>query len=180
MGVDLSTRATAALIVPLNWGGDWLLTRTLVVGAKLDKTADDLARAQRTEMIADRLIRFAVDYRVGCAWFEGYAFGKNTMAHTLGELGGVVRLEFVRRGIAIRTSNMSTARKLLLGKTPPGKGAAKHAAYKTLRAAGMPLRSEKETWLDEIDAFVACNLGLSEAGAYCFAQTPVPVRRSRG
>lgn len=76
-----------------------------------------------------------------------------------------MRLKLVRAGVSIRTANMSTARKLLLGKLP--RKGAKHAANAALHAAGSP------AWtLDEADAFVAViNLGLSEhASAFCFAQ----------
>lgn len=170
MGLDLSTRATAAMIAPLNWSGDWLMTRTLVVGEKLDRSASDMDRALRTGNIAEQVCRFARDYAVGTAWIESYAFGMNTMAHTAGELGGVVRLELIRMGVHVRTANMSTGRKLILGHVPRGKGAAKKAVFHTLQAAGMPFRSPKTTWLDEADSFVALNLGLSEAGSYCFAQ----------
>lgn len=169
IGLDLSTRAAAGIIVPLNWGGDWLKVRRLVVGLKLTKQATDEERALRTRHIADRLLEFACDYRVGSAWFESYALGVVHSAHTLGELGGVVRLAFVERGIPIRTANMGSARKLLLGKVPRGSGAAKAAVYRALRAAGMPF-GPTETAKDEADGFTCANYGLSELGAYCFAQ----------
>lgn len=171
LGLDLSTRASAGLVIPLNWGGDWLLTRQHVAGYKLDKQADDMDRARRNAIIADEFCQLALDYRVGVAWFESYAFGLSTSSHTLGELGGVVRHELIRAGILVRTANMGTARKLILGHVPRGSGKAKAAVFKTLKAAGMPFPTgEKDTWLDRADAFVSANLGLSEAGCYCFAQ----------
>jgi hypothetical protein len=110
-------------------------------------------------------VAFAGLHGVSGYWLEGYVYSQRTASHTLGEVGGVVRLEFVRAGVAIHTANMSTARKLLLGKLP-GKGA-KYAAHAALHAAG------SRAWsLDQADAFVAVNLGLSEhAGAWCFAQS---------
>jgi hypothetical protein len=75
----------------------------------------------------------------------------------LGEVGGVVRLELVRAGIELRTANMGTARKLLLGKVP--RSDAKMAVYAALRAAGARFETA-----DEAHAMAAANLGLSELG----------------
>ena len=97
------------------------------------------------------------------AFIEGYAFSLRTSAHSLGELGGVVRLELVRAGIEIRTANMSAARKLLLGKCP--RKGAKVAACEALTAAGGRFDT-----LDESDAAVCVNWGLAELGGYCFCQ----------
>ncbi len=173
LGLDLSTRASAAICLPGGWAGDWLQMRELVVGIKLEQGASDYDRAARTETIAEQLVRFAVDYHVSDAWIEGYAFGMNTAAHTLGELGGVVRLELMRAGIRLHTANMGTARKLLLGGVPRGKGAAKAACLRAMVAAGMPLRGPKAVWLDLVDAFVAANLGLADREGFCFAQNPI-------
>jgi hypothetical protein len=87
-----------------------------------------------------------------------------TSAHSLGEVGGVVRLELVRAGLDIRTANMGSARKLLLGKV--ARADAKMAVYAALRAAGAPFETA-----DETDAMCAANWGLSELGGFCFAQT---------
>jgi hypothetical protein len=164
IGLDLSATAAAACAVPLAWDGEWRRVTTLVVGEGLERGATDERRARRCEGIARRLVAFARAHRATEAWIEGYAFSRHTAAHTLGEIGGVVRLELVRSGIAIHTAHMSRARKLLLGKVP--RKGAKHAAHAALHAAGSP------AWtLDEADAFVCANLGLSEhAGAFCFAQ----------
>ncbi len=172
MGLDLSTRASAAIVLPARWAGDWLLMRELVIGQPLTMQATDRERALRCEWIARQLVEFAVDYHVAEVWIEGYAFGMRTSAHTLGELGGVVRLELVRAGIAIHTANMGTARKLLLGGVPRGKGAAKKGVLAALQAAGMPFRAPKAVWLDLADAFVAANLGQANGGRFCFAQQP--------
>jgi len=117
-------------------------------------------------------------------WIEGYAFRQNQSAHTLAELGGVVRLELVRAGIEVRTAMMQTARKLLLGKLPPRrkkgetkeKGAsAKDVVEATLKAAGAAFAT-----LDECDAFVCANLGLSERGGFFYGQyEPKAPRKSR-
>jgi len=169
MGLDLSVTAAAACVVPLSWDGDFRRVKTLVVGDSLRRDATDEQRARRCEGIALQLVAFARLHGVTECWLEGYAYSQRSASHTLGEVGGVVRLELVRAGITLHTANMSTARKLLLGKIP--RKGAKHAAHAVLHAAGSPAWS-----LDEADAFVAVNLGLSEhAGAWCFAQSPEAV-----
>jgi hypothetical protein len=165
IGLDLSCTAAPAVAVPLDWDGQWSRVHSVVVGEKLRRDSSDAERARRTETIASRLVAFAQAERATVAFIEGNAFSQHTAAHTLGELGGVVRLELVRAGIEIRTANMSTSRRLLLGKCCKG---AKVAAYTTLKTAGAMFET-----LDQSDAFTAVNLGLSELGGYCYAQTVV-------
>jgi hypothetical protein len=151
--------------VPLDWDGDFRRVQTIVVGERLLRGASDAERARRCESIACQLVAFARGQQVVEAWIESYAFAQRTSAHTLAEVGGCVRLELLRAGVAIRTANIGTARKLLLGRLP--RKGAKYAAHAALHAAGSPAWS-----LDQADAFVAANLGLSEhAGAWCFAQS---------
>lgn len=174
LGLDLSATAAACVALSTRWDGDFSRVFVRQFGADLRKDATDVERARRTEHIAQRIVEFARGLAVTEAWIEGYAFSMRTASHTLGEVGGVVRLELVRVGIDIHTANMSAARKLLLGKLP--KKGAKVAAHQALRAAGSPLWT-----LDESDAFVCANLGLSEhAGAFCFAtEPPEPEPRKR-
>lgn len=174
MGLDLSATAAAAMAVPVDWDGSWHAVFTRTLGESLRKEASDDERARRCHAIALGIVAFAKRNDVSEAWIEGYAFmrsGGSNSVHTLAEVCGCVRMELVRAGITLRTSNMSTARKLLLGKLP--RKGAKVAAYEALRAAGCP------AWtLDESDAFVCANLGLSEhAGAFCFATQPPPVEK---
>jgi hypothetical protein len=135
---------------------------SIVVGERLHCTATDAERARRAETIASRLVGFAQTERATMAFIEGYALGLRTSAHSLGELGGVVRPELVRAGLEILTANVGTARKLLLGCCPKG---AKLAVWNTLVAAGAHFET-----LDESDAFTCANYGLSELGGYCFCQ----------
>lgn len=169
MGLDLSARASAAVVVPATWDGDWKRTHSLLHAVPISEGAGDEERARRTGNIAACILLLAREHGVTDAWIEGYAFSMQSRSvYTLGEIGGVVRLELVRAGISIHTANMGTARKLLLGKAP--RKGAKVAAANALRAAGSP------AWtLDESDAFVCANLGLSEhAGAFCFCQAAPP------
>jgi Holliday junction resolvasome RuvABC endonuclease subunit len=172
LGLDLSARAAAAVAVPLDWDGQWRRIKTLVVGEALGRGASDRDRALRCGYIAERIAEFARRHQVAQAWIEGYAFNQNTAAHTVAEVGGVVRLELVRAGIEVRTANMQTARKLLLGKLPPRgkkvigkKVSAKDAVVATLRAAGAAFKT-----VDEYDGFTAANLGMSDVGAFFYGQ----------
>ena len=162
LGLDLSLRAAAAVAVPLNWDGEWRRVLSIVVGEPLRRGATDAERIRRAETIAARITSFAVSNGAQQAWIESYAFGQRTAAHSLGELGGIVRLELARAGIELRTANISSARKLLLGHARSKD--IKVEVFNTLRAAGAALKT-----FDESDAFCAENLGLSENGGYCFA-----------
>jgi hypothetical protein len=182
LGLDLSATAAAAVAVPLDWDGDWQRVRWTLVGEPLLKGASDEDRARRTERIARKIVRFAHEHRAFAAWIESYAFSMRTMAHTLGEVGGVVRLELVREGLAVHTANMSTSRKLLLGGLPPRGSpvSAKQEAARVLASAGAPIAWVEQKGLDLVDAFTAVNLALSfEPGAYCFAQEPPPKRKGK-
>jgi hypothetical protein len=163
LGIDLGTRACAAVACPTDWDGQWTRVRSLVVGEPLRRNATDTERARRTETIAARLVAFARETGASVALVESYAYGMRTAAHTLGEIGGVVRLELVRAGLDVRTVNMGSARKLLLGKVP--RSDAGTACYTALRAAGARFETA-----DEAAAFTVANATLAELGAYCFAQ----------
>jgi Holliday junction resolvasome RuvABC endonuclease subunit len=161
-GLDLSPTAATACAVPPNWRGDWTKVRTHVVGYQLGKAATDVARALRTRVIASELLAFLLDYGATEAWIEGYAFSRNQQAHTIAEVGGVVRLALVEAGIILRTANVGTARKLLLGNVP--KADPKGAVYRALGQAGAGFATK-----DESDAYAALNLGLSLRGRFFFA-----------
>ena len=164
LGIDLGTRACAAVAVPTDWDGGWKRVRSLVVGEPLRRDATDVERARRTETIATRIVAFARECGATVAWIESPAYSQNTAAHVLGALRGVVSLELLRAGIDIRTAPMASARKLLLGKLP--RSDVKVAVHSALRAAGAP----RDWTLDVSDAMCAANYGLAEVGGYCFAQ----------
>ena len=169
MGLDLSTRAAACVVVPYGWQGNWKDLRSAVFGEPLARDATDQDRALRCGSIASQIVAFALVHGVGTVWIESYAYNQNKSAHTLGELGGVVRLELVLAGLDVQTANMTSARSLLLGRLPRRKGkrgpSAKDAVKAALGAAGASFAT-----LDEYDAFVVANWGQSEAGRFCFAQ----------
>jgi hypothetical protein len=173
MGLDLSATAPAAVCVPTDWGGNWARAGAMRWSFPLTKHATDNERARRCLSIAYEVMLLAQRNGVREAWIESYAYGLRTAAHTLAEVGGVVRGHLDMAGMRLHTANMSSARKLLLGNVP--RSDAKEACREALRAAGMP----KDWSLDESDAFVAANWGLSQAGAFCFTQAPVEKKKGR-
>ena len=166
LGLDLSTRGTAAVAVPLSWDGDWRGVHTFKCGAALTKAATDDERAARLAKIAKQVVRFATLQGATEAWLESYAFSRQG-AHTAGELGGVVRVALADTGIALHTAQMSTARKLILGHVPRGRDAIKEAVKAVWAEAGFTAGANDD---DLCDAMTCANMGLAEAGAYCFCQ----------
>jgi hypothetical protein len=172
IGLDLSARAAAAVVVADDWDGKWSRVKTLVVGEDLKRGSTDRLRALRCGFIAEAIVEFARRHGVTVAYVEGYAFSQHTAAHTIAEVGGCVRLELVRAGIDVHTAMMQSARKLLLGKLPPrGKAVtgkkvtAKEAVVAALRAAGAAFKT-----VDEYDAFVCANFGMAERGGFFYGQ----------
>jgi hypothetical protein len=166
MGLDLSLRATGIALIPLDWDCqlDRVITKT--VGFPLAANAPDGERIERCERIAAECKRLVYSHGVIGCWIEGYAFGQGQRSAHLGELGGIVRQALRSLGCPFHTAPLSSARKLLLGKTPKGKGAAKRAVVAALRASGAPA-----SWtVDEYEAVVIANYGISELGIPCLAQ----------
>lgn len=167
LGLDLSTRAAAAVALPLDFDGDFARVRSMVVGQPLPRGASDGDRVARYESIARQLVGFARTHGATEAWFESPAYSRHaTAGHTLGALYGVVALEMVRAGLSIHTAPMSSARKLLLGKVP--RKDVKVAVHQALRAAGARFET-----LDEYDALCAANFAASERGLWCLAMEAV-------
>lgn len=166
MGLDLSLRAAGVAIVPLDWDIDISRVLTKTLGYPLATNASDGERIERCERIADEIKRLAYAHGVIGCWIEGYAFGQGARNAYLGELGGIVRSALRSLAIPVHSVQMQTARALLLGKNPMGKGKAKLAVCAALKAAGAP-----ESWsVDEFEAMVIANYGLSELGIPCLAQ----------
>ena len=167
LGLDLSTRGTAAVAVPVSWDGEWRRVHTLKCGAALHRCSSDDERAARLAKIASQVVRFAQVQNVTEAWLESYAYSRQGAAHTLGELGGVVRVALAREGIALHTAQMGTARKLVLGHVPKGRDIVKALVKATWASAGFVLGGIDD---DLADAMTCANMGLAEAGGFCFCQ----------
>lgn len=162
LGLDLSLRGAGMVAVPAFWGGDWNRVARHTFGEALARDAADALRVGRLTRIAAMIVEFARRHGTTDAIVEGYSFAsQSSQAHSLGELGGVVRHQLVEKlGIVPASVPVHSARKLLLGKLP--RKDAKIATRAYLTKCGMPA-----SWsMDEGDAFVVANYLLSELGAY--------------
>jgi hypothetical protein len=158
LGLDLSLRQPAAVVIPFGWRlGDWPTLWRYSFATEDPKS--DRERYQRIGGIVDRMAQFAHTRRVTHAYIEDYAYSRSSSSVTkLAELGGHARVEFLRRlGLVLHPVGEAQARRLLLGRLPPKDR--KVAAQRALYAAGAPFANG-----DECDAFVVANFGLSEFG----------------
>lgn len=162
LGLDLSLRAAAACIVPLDWDGASLgQLRTCVVGEALANDADECMRLGRLHHIAEGLVAFCRAHGVKHAFVEQYAFSQTgAHARSIAEVGGVVKYRLFRKlGIVCEPVVASSARKLLLTKCP--KKDVKKFVVKNVRRLGGTAREWTE---DEVDAFVVANMGMYLVG----------------
>jgi hypothetical protein len=159
-GFDLSLTSSGMVAVPEDWAGDWARIRTGRAGQKLTKEATPEQQIERLRSIRGRVQAFVKTHHVTVAVIEEYAFSATTIgAHSLGELGGVIKVELFDMGVAVHVVSPARAR-TLLGKQP--KRDRKVWAQGQLYAAGAP-----KTWSgDELDAFVNANYYLSENGGH--------------
>lgn len=168
MGLDVSLRGTGMVCLPAGWTGDWSQLKTRTFGYSVPKAAGDGARIARLEKILARTLEFVREHGVRTCWIEGYAYGSKTYAHSLGEVGGLIKVELVRAGIEVQVSNISQARKLALGKAP--KVGAKEALFRFLSERLAPLGIDLDA--DQADALAALNFGLQVAGCAHFYSPP--------
>lgn len=171
MGLDLSLTGAAACIVRPEWKGDWSELLTRRVGYPLVKNPRPREIAQRLETIARELVDFAVLHDVAHIYVEQYAYSMvESRAHALGEVGGAVKLETLRRiDNVLHPVAVNTARKLLCGKVPAKRTsgiAPKQYVFRWLIDLGADFKTD-----DESDAFVIANYGRKEEGLPAFVPT---------
>src|ERR1041384_6249122 len=120
LGLDLSLRGAGMVALPLDWGGDWSRVRRHTAGEGLPKDACEALRIGRNKRIADDVVAFAKLHGCTAALVEQSAFpSRHAHAHSLGELGGVVKHQLAERtGLIVDVVPPSSARKLVLGKVP--------------------------------------------------------------
>lgn len=175
LGCDLSLVAAAFVAVPPNWAGDWSRIARHHVGHSLPRDAPEMLRIGRLHRIAAEAVAFS--QRHGCqqAILEDYAFGaRQSQAHALGEVGGVVRLALMTQGgvLDVRAVHSASARKLILGKLP--RRDVKAYTRLALHHMGMP-----QEWTDdEADAFVVANWLLSGSGGFALAVPQEETKRA--
>ena len=159
LGIDLSMWGPACVVIPGDWDmQDW---RKLPVLDGVVEIKDERVYA-RMRRIAQALVGIARGFKVKHVAIEGYAYGLAGRAHAsvLMELGGIVKDHFWHElGIELAPVSSSTARKLLLGKLPPGKGIKVHV-QKMVYAMGAP-----RIWTDNaVDSVVVANWMRGEIG----------------
>ena len=105
MGLDLSLTSTGCSIN----------SRTCVVGTKTKS-------AERLSVISKLILNLALDNSVDVAIIEGYSFAsRNSQAHSIGELGGVVRMRLWENGIPFINVPPTCRAKFATGKGNAGK-----------------------------------------------------------
>lgn len=158
LGLDLSLTCSGMVAVPEQWDGDFSRVTVATAGGKLAKDATERERAGRLRMIRDAVQNFALRTHATHAIIEQYAYTSMlAQAHSLGELGGVVRVALVEMGLDVQVVAPASARKLL-GKQP--RKDAKIWAAQRLVSMGAP-----RAWpMDCLDAFATANWVLAEWG----------------
>lgn len=160
LGLDLSLRSSGWVLLPGDWGLDWA---RIVVGGEgygLPKDASQRDRAVRCECILRALVEFIEREQPTDVWLEQYAYSSElSHAHSIGELGGVVKRELMLRRLPFQSIAAASARKVL-GKQPRSGGKV-WAAEIIYRAGGDVAKAWNE---DQVDAFVVANAGLLELG----------------
>ena len=183
VGIDLSLTRSAAFYLPSDWkpGGSWAKVKTITVGYPLPKTASATQRDLRIRTIVNTLLGFVITSSVGMRsdiyasptkpmkmewsrpgiFVEDYAYGlAGNSGIRLAELGGALKYAISQEcSVSVEPINMTTARKIFLGKIPKGKGAAQVAVHSTLKRMGFAYEGS-----DEGDAFVIANAGRSLLG----------------
>lgn len=160
-------------MAPADWGCDWARVELCTTGYPLKDDASIDQQLDRLKHIRSEAMRFAHAHKVTHAFVLGYAYNMQQVsrAHAAGELGGIVKLGLREMGIHVQVVVESRAR-TLLGKAP--RKDAKRWAVERLMRAGAPSK-----WtVDELDAFVCMNWGLSELGGDCLIlrdQTELPL-----
>ena len=164
LGLDLSLSSPAAVAIPRGWRvGDWSTLTTLTFRTSAPDapagSSYEKERIARLQHISDRMLSFARCVKAETCWVEDYGYSKRSSSVTkLAELGGVVRVDFLRVGLVVRPLTASTCRTLLLGKLP--RSDQKIAVQNALFAAGAP----KEWNEDTCDALVVANGARAEQG----------------
>lgn len=159
VGLDLSLRSPAAVLIPAGWElGNWHELSWWSGNFPPPAPGDLAGQYARLLHITKTVVDFVVGSGATDVFVENYAFSASSTSVTkLAELGGAVRVALWRAEHLVRPVVASQARKLLLGKLP--KEGAKVAVQRALYAHGAPFTND-----DECDAFAVANLGLSELG----------------
>jgi Holliday junction resolvasome RuvABC endonuclease subunit len=164
-GLDLSLRCAGVALVPTDWapGLDWSRVHARSVGVSLKKDATEWERGHRVSAMSRAIVDFLGQFQVERTFIEQYAFSQMlSQAHSLGELGGAVKLRLYEAGLQWSTV-VATSARTHLGKMP--RKGAKDAAHEVLEQMGCP----KDWKPDEKDALIIANAGLFDLGRVGFS-----------
>lgn len=157
IGIDASERALGLVAIPAAWDIDeWhaVIAQTLPAGTG--------GPSQLRRSLAKQVVTFCRAVNPTRVYIEDYprhgAFNIGRLAELHGVLKDHVEFEF---GVSVEPVNMSSARKLLLGKLPRGKGMAKKAVLESLRSVWIPGIDDAQA-----DAFTVANFGRSQLGLW--------------
>jgi Holliday junction resolvasome RuvABC endonuclease subunit len=105
-------------------GLDLSLTSTGISINEQTSTVNTKTRgAERLHIISSEIINKCLEFNVYCAVIEGYSFAsRNSQAHSIGELGGAVRMRLWENGIPFVDVPPTCRAKFATGKGNAGKG----------------------------------------------------------
>ena len=164
-GLDLSLRCAGIALVPTDWAPalDWSRVIVRSVGVSLKKDATEWERGHRVSEMSRAIVHLLGQYEIERTFIEQYAFAQMlSQAHSLGELGGAVKLRLYEAGLQWSTV-VATSARTHLGKMP--RKGAKDAAHDVLERMGCPADWKP----DEKDALIIGNAGLFELGHVGFS-----------
>lgn len=159
IGIDASEKATGLVAVPAAWD----LDQWQRVEATTLEPVEVPGVAMRRN-ISRRVAAFAAKFQPAAVYIEDYPRHGAFNIGRLAELHGVIKDQLAELGLHVVPVNISSARKLLLGKLPTGKGAAKRTVLNSLRSVWMRGIDDAKA-----DAFCVANFGRSELGLWCVA-----------
>lgn len=111
MGLDLSLTST----------GIGILTADGFISIRL-QPGETLRGIPRVKWIMDQVAKLVIEHAPAAIMIEGYAMGAKTHAHSLGELGGVVKLGIGMMGIPLFVAAPGSWKKALTGNGSALKG----------------------------------------------------------
>lgn len=105
-------------------GLDLSLTSTgLSISGETRVVSTDKKGAQRLSIVSSEIVHLVTSAGVGCVLIEGYSFAsRNSQAHSIGELGGSVRMRLWEGGIPFVDVPPTCRAKFATGRGNAGKG----------------------------------------------------------
>jgi len=143
MGLDISLTST----------GISMREETSVVATKYKG-------AERLSLVSETILNLCIDNSIDCVILEGYSFAsRNSQAHSIGELGGCIRMKLWEKNIKYVEVPPTSRAKFATGKGNAGKAevisAISSKTGKTFIGGGAD---------DECDAWILEQMGLAKLG----------------